>query len=135
MVAVYGVAARPAIEVSSTTETVGVRQGLNQGQQPLNAAPGTEKAPASYTVGGYPDSASGANPSGDNAYDNAFLDHINFTGTDIHTNVFSMIHSQLSNNSPAQRPIQNQVSGSLIPTGYKAAKGISASASVSSKSV
>ena len=124
MVAVYGVAARPAEAPIETEENVDGRQGWSQGR-PLNAG-----YPAAPPVAAYPPPVNNGRPA--YAYDNAFHDQVNFSLSEVHSNIASSVTNQLPNGyhpSVQNYPIRNQVSG-FVQTGYQAPTGISASAAV-----
>ncbi len=140
MASVYAVSARPAESStpdSTTTESVDVRQGWNQGQQNVNAYPNRQQIGTGYSnpigTGYYP---AGSNSRPSYSYDNAFPDQVNFSGADPHRGVVSIFNT----NIPLQtgfvgNPVQNQLTG-FAPTGFQlmATGGISASASAVSLS-
>jgi hypothetical protein len=134
-VSVYVVNARPTETSvpSTTTESVDVRQGWNQGQQNGNSYPNRQQTGVGYSsnpiaTGSYP---AGSNGRPSYAYDNAFPDEVNFSGADLHRPIVSMFNMNIPTNGGfvANNPIPNNQLTGFAPTAFQAPGGVSASAS------
>jgi hypothetical protein len=134
LVSVYVVSARPTETSvpSTTTESVDVRQGWNQGQQNGNSYPNRQQTQSNpIATGSYP-AGSNSRPYGN---DNTIANELNFPGADAHRAIASMFNMNLPSTSGGfiGNPVQKQMAG-FDPTGYQAPGGVSASASAVSVS-
>jgi hypothetical protein len=129
-VSVYAVNARPvesSIPASTTTESIDVRQGLNEGQQNGNVY--SSRHPTGVVYSDPISTGSYAAGSDSGPFGNTMANELNFPGADAHRAIASMFNMNIPTSGRfVGNPNQKQMSG-FAPTTYQATGGVSASAS------